>query len=305
MLTIFTTAKAFRGHNGIIQRNAIKSWLLLHPKVEIILFGDDEGSSEMAQELGLRHVPTLRKNESNAILISDMFAQAQAMATHDVLCYANCDIILLDDFWKAQMRVREAHKSFLMIGRRWDADIVEPIDYTVPGAKEQLIRRAKEQGHQRGPDCVDYFVFTRGLYADLPEFVIGRLWWDQWLVWKAMDSKHPVIDVSPVVMAIHQNHDYNHHPGGWKAVWEGAEPKRNLELAGGKSNLRTMDDVTHIMSEGEEKKHFWRWWAPYGRYLGPKVRPVWFALLGVTRPVRKLLGLRAKASVGSAEEAKS
>jgi hypothetical protein len=304
MLTIFTTAKAFRGHNGIIQRNAIESWLLLHPKVEVILFGDDEGSSEIAQELGLRHAPALRKNETNGILIGDMFAQAQAMATYDVLCYSNCDIILLDDFWNAQMRVRAAHKTFLMIGRRWDTDIIEPIDYMLPGAKEQLIRRAKEQGFQRGPDAVDYFVFTRGLYADLPEFVIGRLWWDHWLVWKAMDSKHPVIDVSPVVTAIHQNHDYTHHPKGWKGIWEGAEPKRNLELAGGKSNLRTLDDVTHIMSEGGEKRHFWRWWAPYGRYLRPKVMPVWFGILGVTRPVRKMLGLRTKPSIPRTGEMK-
>jgi hypothetical protein len=31
MLTFFTTAKPFRGHHGIIQRNALKSWTLLHP----------------------------------------------------------------------------------------------------------------------------------------------------------------------------------------------------------------------------------------------------------------------------------
>jgi hypothetical protein len=34
MLTFFTTAKPFRGHSGVIQRNALKSWTLLHPDVE-------------------------------------------------------------------------------------------------------------------------------------------------------------------------------------------------------------------------------------------------------------------------------
>ena len=38
MLTLFTTAKAFTGHSEIIQRNALKSWTLLHPDVEIILW---------------------------------------------------------------------------------------------------------------------------------------------------------------------------------------------------------------------------------------------------------------------------
>src|SRR5262249_19151083 len=55
--TFFATAKPFEGHSGIIQRNALKSWMLLHPNVEVILFGDDKGAAEIAAELGLRHVP--------------------------------------------------------------------------------------------------------------------------------------------------------------------------------------------------------------------------------------------------------
>ena len=42
MLTIFSTPKPFRGHIGVIQRNAIESWKRIHPDVEIILFGDEE-----------------------------------------------------------------------------------------------------------------------------------------------------------------------------------------------------------------------------------------------------------------------
>ena len=300
MLTIFTTGKAFRGHNGITQRNALKSWLLLHPAIEIILFGDDEGASEIARELGIRHCPNLRLNETNAILIDDMFAQAQALAKYDVLCYSNCDIILLKDFWDAHLRVREAHKTFLMIGRRWDVDITEPIDFEQPGTTECLIQLAKEKGNLSGPDAIDYFVFTRGLYPEVPAFAIGRLWWDHWLVWKAVDSKNPVIDATPMVTAIHQNHDYNHHPAGHKGIWQGVEPKRNLALAGGKGNLRTLDDVTHILNAGGEKRNLWRWWAPYWRTLKPKCVPVWFALLNLTRPMRKVLGLRAKRVVPTA-----
>jgi len=43
MLTLFTTAKTFEGHSGVIQHNPLKSWKLLHPDIEIILFGDDAG----------------------------------------------------------------------------------------------------------------------------------------------------------------------------------------------------------------------------------------------------------------------
>jgi len=63
MLTIFTTAKPFRGHSGIIQRNALQSWKALQPDIEIILFGDDEGAAEAAEEFGLRHEEQVERNE--------------------------------------------------------------------------------------------------------------------------------------------------------------------------------------------------------------------------------------------------
>ena len=39
-LTIFAMPKAFSGHTGMIQNNAIRSWARLDPKPEILLFGD-------------------------------------------------------------------------------------------------------------------------------------------------------------------------------------------------------------------------------------------------------------------------
>ena len=56
MLTIFTIPKCFRGHISVIQRNAIRSWRMLRPECEIILFGDEEGMKEVAEEFGVRHI---------------------------------------------------------------------------------------------------------------------------------------------------------------------------------------------------------------------------------------------------------
>jgi hypothetical protein len=47
MLTIFSTAKPFRGHFGLIERNALKSWRLLDSDAEMILFGEEEGAAEI------------------------------------------------------------------------------------------------------------------------------------------------------------------------------------------------------------------------------------------------------------------
>ena len=63
MLSIFAIPKPFQGEFNIIQRNAIKSWTLLLPKCEIILFGDEEGTKEIAKEFGTLYLPEVKKNE--------------------------------------------------------------------------------------------------------------------------------------------------------------------------------------------------------------------------------------------------
>src|SRR6266852_1658098 len=97
MLTFFTTAKPFEGHNGIIQRNALKSWKLLDRDVEVILFGDEKGAAEACQDLRLRHVPQVARHESGFKYIGRIFDDAQEKAQHDIVCYVNCDIILTSD----------------------------------------------------------------------------------------------------------------------------------------------------------------------------------------------------------------
>src|SRR5215472_14298206 len=123
MLTIFALPKAFRGHTGVIQRNAIISWTRLQPRPEIILFGLDEGTAEIAKELGLRHVPTIECNQYGTPLLSDLFKKARALATNGVLCYVNSDILLLDEFMTSVGEVAKWRSRFLMVGRRTNLDL--------------------------------------------------------------------------------------------------------------------------------------------------------------------------------------
>ena len=278
----------------MIQRNALASWLRLHADVEVILFGDDVGAAEVARELGLRHEPQVERNRFGSKRIDSMFSRAQEMARHEVLCYCNSDIILLPEFCAALERVRGAHERFLMVGRRWDTDIREAVDFGDAKWGARFVELAHERGVQQAGWSVDYFAFRRGLYAEMPAMVIGRVWWDHWLVWKARDAGAAVVDASEVVTAIHQNHDYAYHPAGSNGVWTDEQAKENYRLAGGRGHLRTIDDATHILSAEGERGNLRRLWAPYWRYARPRVVPAWFALLDLTRPVRHALGMQSK-----------
>jgi hypothetical protein len=303
MLTFFTTAKPFVGHTGVIQRNALKSWMLVHPDAEVILFGDDEGSAEVAKELGIRHESHTEKNEAGSNRMDYMFARAQAIARHDVLCYSNCDIIFLQDFCSALRGVLAAHKEFLMVGRRWDTEIKQSWEFEHPDWQERLRDFALQTGKQRTPDWIDYFVFSRGLFADLPPLVVGRVFWDNWMVWKALEMGKPVVDATRAVLAVHQNHDYGHHPQGKPGVWHGAEAGANYKLAGGWKHMRTIADATEVLRPDGLKSNSARHWSVAKRYARQAGRfvfyhiwhPIWFFILDMTRPLRNALGLRTTA----------
>ena len=76
MLTILSTPKPFVGHIGLIQRNAIGSWVRLSPRPQIILFGDSAGVHEVAAEFGLEHVPSVDANEFGTPYLRALLQQA-------------------------------------------------------------------------------------------------------------------------------------------------------------------------------------------------------------------------------------
>jgi tetratricopeptide (TPR) repeat protein/organic radical activating enzyme len=255
-ITLFSIPKRFEGHIGVIQRNAIMSWTRLTPRPEIILFGTEAGTRELAAELGLRHVPDVRRNTAGTPLVDDLFKQAGRIASNEVLAYVNADILLTSDFLPAGNEVRSRLDSFLMIGRRHDVDIVEPLDFGNPEWEKHLRKRIRENGTLHGTRGIDYFVFTRGLWQDMPPFALGRTAWDNWLVYDAF-LNHEVVDATECVTIAHQNHPYSHVAGGRKEIWEGEEARHNQCLAGDvvMVGMGSTDDATwRLTGRGLERK---------------------------------------------------
>jgi hypothetical protein len=288
MLTFFTTAKAFQGHSAMIQRNALKSWKLLHPDVEVILFGDEEGTAEVCAEFGLRHEPYVRRHESGMKYLNYLFEQAQKIARHDYLCYSNCDIVLMGDFFAAFAKAKNWRQHFLLVSRRWDTDITEPIDFSRENWERQVRQLALNCNMLQHFHFVDFFVFRNGLYESVPPLVVGRSYWDHWLVWKALAAGVAVVDGSPFMMAIHQNHGHAYHPQGKEGTNEDALANRNLELAGGGTHQRSIFDATHTLGRYGRIR-----WSPFHRtMLSVPVQKVAQTFLIKSFWLRRRLGLR-------------
>jgi hypothetical protein len=292
MLTIFSTPKPFRGHIEVIQRNALESWKRLAPDVEIILFGDDEGAAEVCREMGLLHVPHVERNAHGTKYLRSIWEPAQHMARHDLLCYSNCDIIHTQELARAVRRVAAWRRDFLMVGQRWDVDITTPIDFSSGTWEHDTLALALSADHQRPAQWIDYFAFRRGLYQNLPPFLIGRVGWDNWLLWHARQQGAAVVDASRAVRAIHQNHDYAYHPDGYQGVWHGEESQQNYALYKSWRCLNTIADAEWVLEPPRIRRTTRRYFVQARREAAKLRSHIWHGVLALTRPLRHRLGLR-------------
>jgi hypothetical protein len=286
VLTLFSTPKAFDGHFGLIQTNAIESWRQLGDNVEIILFGKDRGTAEICARLGLRHVPDVQVTELGTPLLSDMFAQARVLAKHDLVCYSNADIVLMRDFRESLTHVRSWRRKFLVVGRRCDLDVTQHIDFADAGWESALRARAQREGQQQTGDWIDYFAFARDAMPVMPEFAVGRPGWDNWLLWNTRSRKIAVVDATDRVLAVHQNHDYSHHAGGTKGARHGSEAVRNNALIGTWARMFTIDDANYRLTARGIRRDLSL------AYLRRRVEIARRRVIDWSRPIRRRLGLR-------------
>ncbi len=239
MITIFSLPKSFEGHISVIQRNAIQSWKLLNPACEIILFGNDDGIDEAAKKYGVRHFPNVERNEFGTPLLSDTFLKAKSIARFPILCFINSDIILTESLQKISNQI--PFEKFLLVGRRWNMDIHELLDFNRAGWQDELRLKAAREGSLFTDFGIDYAVFPKVLFPVMPPFAIGRPAWDNWLLYRARVEGAELIDMTDAFPVIHQNHEYpSHLKDGSSGLWAGPESRRNLELAG------DMDYCFHI-----------------------------------------------------------
>jgi len=262
-ITLFSAPKPFNDpHIATIQHNAIQSWTLL-PDVNVILLGEEEGLAETANELGVKHLPDVKCSNSGTPLISSMFQLAREHSNSELLCVINADMILMSDFFEAAKLAVKLREKFVLLSQRWDLDVARPLDFST-NWQDGLRSTVHGQGQLHRPVGSDFFLFPKPCYTDVPDFAIGRAGWDNWMIYKARQENWPVIDCTPSLMIVHQNHDYRHLPGG-KSHYTHPETDENIRLAGSLAVVRyTILDATHRLMNGKlvrpafTRLHFWR-----------------------------------------------
>jgi hypothetical protein len=295
MITIYTTARPFVGHYAVIQRNAIQSWRLLSPDVQIILLGNDEGYQQVAREFHCEQISDVEVNEFGTPLLRSMFEKAEECASYDLCCFINADLILFEDFYHSLCAVRqwvEKRTKFVLIGRRWNLDVDTQLNFN-PREQAELRKRALISGALEGPGAIDFFVYyPKRLWGTVPDFTPGRAGLDWWLLWEAKSRGSRIVDITRNAFVIHQNHDYKNI-----AQLKGPYPYHSPEgeknttiLRGEKHRGRTTASI-YLASHKMENNKISR---AYGwQYVKARFQfyPFVNRLLSYTHPIRRRLGL--------------
>jgi hypothetical protein len=265
ILTLATTVKD-RECRAEVHKRTLSNWAALAPRLAPVLFVPDTEAAAspwigQATNAGwsVRVTSALR---GNIPILTAMLRQILNESTSPFVGYANADIIFDESViltLKELSRRFDVHKQMILItGKRRNANITNHdlgtgnniTQISLVGSKLKLFHGWAQ----------DYFIVSRnGLpWAEIPDFVVGRNGYDNWLVATAQHWSIVLIDASKTILAIHQEgtdgirSGYNtNHDGtmnlNWKLVESFNYSRGNTKYAPYYTELVCMD---HIQDTG-------------------------------------------------------
>jgi len=205
MITIYSTFRSFK-HKRYreIQVDAINSWLQLDPKPQIIILGDDEGTKRVCRQRGFLHIPKIKVSKAGTPYVNSMIDTAEAHAENDIMLLLSGDIVIQQDTIDAAKAMSKNLNEFCACAR-----------------KVHVVKRPNGQfKHEKWAtwQAGDYWMHTKGFYAGMPDFLIGRHLVERWM-YRWACNKNGLVDASGVISVYHQNHPRDFKPKNKERAW--------------------------------------------------------------------------------------
>ncbi len=208
----------------------------------------------MAKELNIRVIPRVRKTVYGTPILSDALEQMYKHAKGDYIGYINSDIIFLSDFSTITKHIQTFPHPFIVSSQRYALDV----ENEIVGKKnweKTLRKRIKNEFVHPILSSSDYFIFPKTLHLPLPPFALGKLYWDRWFYYYAKKHHIALLDATPSVTAIHQQHYGLKGLHGYDTVKLGREVESNIRLLGGPENaFHIFDCEYYLYPNGIQKK---------------------------------------------------
>jgi len=246
------------------EANAIRSWILeLEPQASnVVIVGGAKDYALRQMALDLAAEAHVQRRTTNVIFqqltyrdivhgkdgdsgpsVKAIFAAGESAVSsvHRVFIYVNTDIIfqpnVIDVFGKIVQSFAPRKQADVVIsGSRTDCTGRKTtVDLSLQGDALPVIEipQLYKSCVSHRPTGKDYFVYHRGFWqkhGGIPDFMIGRLSWDDYLTAIA-NFRGLFVDASAVVVALHLEHSYNHSAYRSRDVlWTSSSAKMNRKL---------------------------------------------------------------------------
>lgn len=187
-----------------MQYNSINSWKWLDCEKEILIFNREESIERMCNELEVKNIKNYESSDfSDLPTWRTMRDIACENATDDdIIVWVNSDIVFDDTLVQTiEQLIESGIDDFILSGKRknwpnfWELKTKEDLD------KIEFDRIGNEYE-------IDYFVYRKKHFANLPKFYIARMKFDNYLMRLSIDSVDKTIDSTFAINSYHHEHGY-------------------------------------------------------------------------------------------------
>ncbi|KAH9251401.1 hypothetical protein BASA81_010827 [Batrachochytrium salamandrivorans] len=187
----------------------------------------------------------VRTNKYGFPFLKDMFIQAQSLVPDaHTFTYFNGDLVFNQSFVGTMdaivassrqqshlpFSLRPVKPRFLAVGLRTNVQWNESVVFTAQRGQFDALHAKGEVFH---PSAIDYFTFSNGIWDWnlIPDFVVGRVAYDNWLLNHAHTSFPAVsiVDVSKTNRVLHQTGKTGNMEGHARLS---KDPSYNIKVAG-------------------------------------------------------------------------
>ncbi|XP_071162482.1 uncharacterized protein [Mytilus edulis] len=202
VLTLFTTWEP-SPEKSFVHNCTLRNWSSFIPKVNLVLFTNNSNLKKEALQYGWSVLPIIHHVEGVPVL-KHMFQTVISTFNSTYYGFSNSDILFVDNLLNSLHTVNREYKdkNVFLTGRRTNIphlSLKEVVSY------DNIRKAASERGELFVVASEDYFITTsRFPWNTIPDFVIGRPAYDNWLVGFARCHFYTVIDITSTVLACHQ-----------------------------------------------------------------------------------------------------
>jgi len=187
---------------SVMQKNSLNSWSKLKIDKKIFVFNKNQSVKDFCSNLDVEIVEDYECSPNSDIPTWRTMRDyaAKNASDEDVIVWVNGDVMFDDSLIQTIDASKMFSNDFVLVGQKYDWSNFYNLDNDVNLKELQPLEL-------HGEYAIDYFIFKKHLFENLPGFYIARQRFDNFLVGESV-KKYKAINCTKTLLCIHHRHEY-------------------------------------------------------------------------------------------------